>query len=78
MSDYKKKSLSEIDVYEKWNSLGLLYDIKDEYLSFKLAYTYEMMARYLLSLPDTDDAVENAVETLIFPAIRKLVVGFCL
>lgn len=63
--------MNEISIVEKWEKNGMLTDISDETLKFKLANACELAANMLLK----QDSKTNNIEVTIFPALYRIIAG---
>jgi hypothetical protein len=61
------------EILEKWESYGLLYGITDESLKIKLVNSFEIALNILLN--ESEDNKTNNIETIIFPALRRIICG---
>jgi len=55
------------EIYERWNSLGLLFGLTEE-KAFSLAEKYEELAKYIL---DNKDKIDEKTQVIAFPTLRR-------
>ena len=67
----KPQPLKDNPIVKKWVGYDILEKDEKDYTNFKLAYQYDMMAAYLLSLPQDDEDLE-ILSTCMFPIVRRV------
>jgi hypothetical protein len=67
----KHFSVIKEDTLSKWDSLGFLENLKDNYQKETIAQLYENQATYLINEATVSDA-SGSFETVVFPIIRRV------
>ena len=62
--------ITDSKTLKKWEALGFLYEVSDDYLKWKTCQYFEMSADYMLNL---EGELDSMTEGIIFPVIRRLV-----